>query len=145
MKYFKWGFNSHELPLLAQEPREMPGLYFDEKKLIYIYIYIYMFNEVEDKEKKAQVCRFCSSGADLRGGLFFKRLQICQGKFWSTETGGPNCRGHRQNCHRTGLRQVPWCPLPASQIRRSQGQFFFLPIPNLFRNRATNYHLYHLI
>ncbi|KAI5565212.1 hypothetical protein BDE02_14G109800 [Populus trichocarpa] len=42
---------------------------------------------VEDKEKKAQVCRFCSSGADLRGGLFFKRLQICQGKFWSTEPG----------------------------------------------------------
>jgi hypothetical protein len=88
MKYFKWGFNSHELPLPAQEPREMPGLYFDEKKLIYIYIYIYIwFNEVEDKEKKAQVCRFCSSGADLRGGLFFKRLQICQGKFWSTEPG----------------------------------------------------------
>jgi len=50
MKYFKWGFNSHELPLLAQEPREMPGLYSDEKKLVfgvpelksfwYIYIYI---------------------------------------------------------------------------------------------------------
>ena len=35
MKYFKWGFNSHELPLLAQEPREMPGLYSDEKKLVF--------------------------------------------------------------------------------------------------------------
>ncbi|KAL9384998.1 hypothetical protein Peur_022008 [Populus x canadensis] len=75
---------------------------------------------VEDKEKKAQVCRFCSSGADLRGGPFFKRLQICQGKFWSTETGGLNCRGHRQNCHRTGLRGGPFF----KRLQICQGKFW---------------------